>query len=258
MTKKICALFLLFAALSVNVVFAVPANEKILNMSVVDEPNLMSQSEIKSLTDKIKTIETKYNIRVGIEFLNSIGNSDVESAARYLLNQRYGDGQNGGILLLVDMGNRKWQIVTDAKLQQVIPNPNDIAGGFVNKLSSGDYYGACAGYLEGIDQFCGYYAKNGAAYDSSSGFNPMAAVMAVLIAILCGIGVRSWLIGSMSNVRHEVAASDYLKRDTVKLTKNRDTYLFTNVSRRPKPRPSSGRSGGGSSGGGGGSAGGSF
>ena len=86
----------------------------------------------------------------------------------------------------------------------------------------------------------------------------MAAMAAVVFGIFFGVIVRSWLIGSMSNVHHEMAALDYLKRETVKFTKNRDTYLYTNTERRPKPSNNSrGSSGGGSSGGGGG-AGGSF
>ena len=69
--------------------------------------------------------------------------------------------------------------------------------------------------------------------------------------------IRAGLIGSMSNVRHANEAIDYLKRDSIRMTENRDTYLYTNVSRQTKSRGSSG-SGGGRNSGGGSSGGGSF
>ena len=85
-------------------------------------------------------------------------------------------------------------------------------------------------------------------------------MIAVVCGIFFGILVRSWLIGSMSNVHRENRATDYLKRETVKFTQNKDTYLFTNVERRPKPSSSVNHSGGGGGRGGssGGGAGGSF
>ena len=76
-----------------------------------------------------------------------------------------------------------------------------------------------------------------------------------VIALPFGVMIRSWLIGSMSNVRHAMEAIDYLKRNTVKFTEKRDTFLFMNVKRRPR---GGGRSGGGHGGGGHGGGGGSF
>ena len=84
----------------------------------------------------------------------------------------------------------------------------------------------------------------------------MAAGLAVVISIVIGFIVRSSLIGKMSNIHSAMAAIDYLKKNTVKLKENRDTFLFMNVQRRPKGgnrRSSGGGHGGGGHGGGGGS-----
>ena len=63
-----------------------------------------------------------------------------------------------------------------------------------------------------------------------------ALIAGGLLALLGGFGCRAWLIGQMSNVHHESAAEAYLDRNSIHLTERTDTYLYTNVERRPKPK----------------------
>ncbi len=248
MIKKFCAIFI-FTLLINSVSFASP---------VVDEANLFSDAEIQILNQEISSLERKYGIRIDIYFLRTIGNREISTAARTLREQNLRDGANGDILLLVVMDERNWYISTDSKMDARIPNVSGIGKVFVSNLSSGDYFGACNKFLGAVDSSLNYYEQNGVAYDG--GFNPVAAVAAVIGGLIFGGVVRGRLISGMSNVRPEKAAMDYLKRETVKLLTNRDIYLFTNVVRRPKSsgngaaaRGSSGGGGhGGSSGGGGG------
>lgn len=259
MLKKICAILILIVAASFGTSNAAPSNEKILDASVFDNTGSLSAAEIQNLTEKIRAIEQKHGVKIGVEFLDTIGNASIDTAARELLERHYSGAQNGGIIFLVDMGKRNWYIATDSRMSRFIPNVSSITGAVQRNLSGGDFYSACSSYLDAVDKSLTYYAQNGAAYDSSGGFNPIAAMVAVIGGICFGMVVRSWLIGGMSNVRHAAEAMDYLKRETVKFQIQRDTYLFTNVVRRPKPTGGGshggGRSGGG---GGGGGAGGSF
>lgn len=268
MLKKICAIFAVITAIGFSVSFAsepldppekyLPA-EKMLDAAIFDNSQTLSKSEIQSLTNKIKAVEQKHGIKIGVEFLKTIGNANISTAARELLNQHYGGAQNGGIIFLVVMDSRQWYVATDSKLNNFV-NANDVGNYLLPNLKDGDYFGACENFIDATDKYLTYYEQNGAAYDSTAGFNPMAAMAAVLLGILFGISVRSWLMGTMSNVHHETKATDYLKRETVKFIKNKDIYLFTNVERRPKPSGGGMSSRGGSSGGssGGGGAGGSF
>lgn len=267
MIKNICAVFAVAMAINFSITFASPAadnkslptEERMIDAAVFDNSRTLSKNEIQSLTNKIKTVEQKHGVKIGVEFLKTIGNASIAGAAQELLRSHYGGGQNGGIVFLVVMDSRSWYVATDSKLNNLV-NANDVGNYLLPSLRDGDYFGACNNYIDAVDKSLTYYEQNGAVYDSSAGFNPMAALAAALLAILFGISVRSWLIGSMSNVHHETKATDYLKRETVKFIKKKDTYLFTNVERRPKPSggmSSRGGSGGGSSGGGGG-AGGSF
>lgn len=261
MTKKILLLLAVFI-LTCNVTFAAPqtVEKKYLDIPVVDAVKLLEENEVKSLTEKIRQTENKHQVKIGIVFMKTIGGGSVEYAANALLNQNLSDSKNGSIILLVVMDTRSWQISLDSKMETRIANAGDVSslhGNFLPKLSNGDYYGACNSYVDTVDELLTYYEKNGTPYNSAEEFNPMALAAAVVISILIGIAFRSILIGSMSNVRHAQEATDYLKKGSVQLTGSRDTYLFTNVSRRPKSRGSN-RGGGRGSGGGGSSAGGHF
>ena len=246
---------------SFAITFAAPADtSKNLTSSVVDDANVLGEKNVQALTAKIKQVEQKHGVRIGVNFYQTIGNQNVDTTANHLLKKYFGDGQNGGIIFLVVMDTRSWNIALDAKMNQRIFSYTDVAylnDGFMDKLHNDNFAGASDIFVKNVDELLTYYEQNGKPFDRAEQFNPMALGAAILIAIVLGFFVRSVLIGSMSNVRHAQEATDYLKRDTVRLTEQRDTYLFTNVSRRPK---SSGNknSGGGSRGGGGSSGGGHF
>ena len=251
MIKKFCAIFI-FALMINAVTFASP---------VVDEANLLSAAEIQALNKKIASIEQKHGVRIDIDFLRTIGNREISIAARTLLEQNLNDGRNGNILLLVVMDQRNWYISTDGQMDARIPNVSGIGRAFVNSLTDGDYSSACSKFLDAVDSSLSYYEQNGAAYDG--GFNPAAAMIAVVLGLMFGVMVRGRLISGMSNIHHETTATDYLKRETFKLLTNRDIYLFTNVTRRPKSSGNgamahSGGKGGGHGGSSGGGGGGSF
>lgn len=246
MIKNFCTIVILIVAASFGLASAA-SNEKILDAAVYDNTGTLSAAEIRTLTDKIHAVEQKHGIKIGVEFHETIIGKRIESVARDTLEKNYSGAPNGGIVFVVDMDQREWYIATDSRMRNFIPNISDISGGMVRNLKSGDYFSACSSYIDGVDQVLSY----GAPSANVGGFNPMAAMVAVIGGIMIGVMVRSGLISGMSNVQYKAAALDYLKRETVKFDRNRDTYLFTNVERRPKPTQGNG-GGSGFSGGGGG------
>lgn len=260
MIKKIFLLLTIFI-LSCSVTFAAAKpgadTQQNLNSSFVDTAKIFTSNQKKTLTEKIQQLEQKHKIRVGINFLKSIDDEDIDTVANERLKKYYANQPNGGIVLTVDIENRKWNIALDAKLNQRILSYEDVAylhDEFYDKLHNDDFYGAANAYLANVDELLNYYEQNGTPYDRSQEFDPISLAAAVVIAIVFGFIIREWLIGSMSNVKFASEAMDYLKRNTIKISEARDTYLYTNVTRRPKSRNSNGggrSSGGGSSGGGG-------
>ena len=249
MLKKIFGLLALIVAINFSVANAA-------TQPVIDKAGLLSASEVEMLNKKIRGVEQAHKIKIGVVFAKSV-NGDMVSASHELLEKNFSNGMNGGIVLLVDMKNRKYEIDTDSRMRERVTNHDGIPilkDSFKSSLSAGDYSGAVNNFVDGVNELVTYYEKNGTPYGSKSdGFDPMAAMMAVVVALFLGVMIRSSLIGSMSNVRHAMEAIDYLKRDTVKFREKRDTFLFMNVKRRPK---SGGGSSGGSSHGGGGHGGG--
>jgi len=254
MLKKFFALLglVLIIALNFSVTNAAPV------ASVRDKCKLLTAQEIDSLTKKIQRVEQAHNIKIGISFVKSVGKRDIISAADEMRDKHFLGAQNGSIVLLVDMNQRKYEMATDPTMQAKITDLEGIPylkNSFQYLLSDGDYYGACNNFIDGVEELVTYYEVNGAAYDPSSEFDPVAAGGAVIVAIFCGIFIRSVLIGSMSNVHHALEAIDYLKKNSVKITENSDMFLFRNVKRRPRSSGGGsrgGRGGGHSSGGGGG------
>ena len=230
--------------------------------SVTDNAGVLKPTEVELLNQRIRNVENAHKIKIGVAFVKNIGSSDMITASNNFLDQNFANGKNGGIILLVDMNKRKYEMSTDRRMINIITDGDGIPflkEKFQSELSAGNYYGAVNNFVEGVDELLIFYETNGIAYGQRKPgeFDPMAAGLAVILSIFIGVMIRSSLIGKMSNIHHAMEAIDYLKKNTVKLTENRDTFLFMNVQRRP--RSSGNRRGGGSHGGGGhGGGGGSF
>lgn len=228
-------------------------------VSIVDTLRLLQPNEVSALTKKIQQVEQKHQVRIGIEFLKNTHGQNIVDTANSLLDRNFLGEPNGGILLLVVMDSRKWRIATDAVMRNRISDlaTEEIATSFVDKLTNGDYYGACNSYIDGVDKCLTYYETNGTPYDPSQGIDSSALIVSIITAIILSAIFRTMLISSMSNVQQATTAGEYLNRDSVKITDKNDTYLFTNVSRRRKSKSrgsgGSGRGGGGGHGGSGGS-----
>ena len=255
MLKKFFGLLALIVALNFSV-----ANAAL--ESVTDKAGVLKPTEVELLNQKIRNVEQAHKIKIGVAFVKTVGGRDMITASNDLLDQNFANGMNGGIALLVAMDKRKYEMSTDRRMINIITDGDGIPflkDKFQSDLSAGKYYNAVNNFVDGVDELLTYYETNGAAYGvptKPKGFDPVAAGGAFVIALILGVVIRSALIGKMSNIRHAMAAIDYLQKNTVKLTENRDKFLFMNVKRRPK---GGGRRGGGGHGGGGhGGGGGSF
>lgn len=243
--------------------------------SVTDEVGLLSDMEIELLNQRIANIEQAHNIKIGVSFVESIGKSNMITASNDLVDQYVASANgvnvaNGGIVLLVAMDKRKYEMATDKRMMNIITNHDGIPflkKNFQPELKKDNYYKAANNFIDGVDELMTYYETNGVAYPQTSyegsgsyetnnndynynapAFDPVAAAIAFVGSIVLGVIIRSVLIGSMSNIHHAQAAIDYLKKNTVKFTENRDTFLFMNVQRKTK---GGGNRGGGNRGGGG-------
>ncbi|MBE8951306.1 MAG: TPM domain-containing protein [Quinella sp. 3Q1] len=254
--KKFLSLIALILLISFSVVSAARIE------SVTDNAGLLKPTEIELLNQRIHNIEQAHKIKIGVAFVKNV-RGDMVTASNDFLDKNFANGMNGGIVLLVDMKNHKYEMSTDRRMVERITDYDGIAflkDKFQSDLSAGDYYSAVNNFVDGVDELLTYYETKGVAYGQRAPgeIDPIAAAVAVVTAIILGVFIRSALIGSMSNIRHAMTAIDYLQKNTVKLNEARDTFLFMNVQRRPKSSGGGRRGGGGHGGGGHGGGGGSF
>ena len=256
--RKVFCLTALMAALIMSVAFAQPVADRAQSgiiTSLTDSAQLLEKDEAQILADKIKSVENKHGVRIGVVTLKSARGLEINSIADNLLDDYFSGANNGSIVLTLVMDTRQWHVSTDAQMKRRITNEAGIPylqEQFLSLLSQGSYYAAFNNYVDAIDQLLGYYEQNETPYDPSSGFNPMAALAAVVLAIIIAGFVRSSMIGAMSNVHPANEAIDYLIRNSVKLFESKDMFLFMNVVRQRKSSGGGRHSGGGGGHGGGG------
>lgn len=259
--KKFFYLTTLFVVILLSTVGAQPQSppQSSFITSLTDSAQLLEPNQRQMLLDKIKNLETKHGVRVGIVTLKSARGLEIGTIADNLLDDYFSGAPNGSIALIIVMDTRQWYISTDAQMKRRITNEDGIPSlqnAFQPLMSQGNFYAAFDTYLNGVDQQLVYYEQNDAPYGhSAGGLDPMALIGAIIAGVATGGMSRSSMIGAMSNVRHANEASDYLQRNSVKVFESRDIFLFSHVTRQPKSR---GGGGGGGRGGGHGGGGGSF
>lgn len=220
---------------------------------LVDGADLIQTAQEMKLLAKLDEISLRQQLDVVVVTVDSLGNKTaMEYADDFFDCKGYGFGENhDGILFLVSMEYRDWWIstcgygitaFTDAGLDY-------IADHVVPLLSDGEYSKAFETFAEQCDEFI-TQAKTGEPYDvHNMPKDPFKFGRCLLVSVLIGAftaGCVVWsLKGQLKTVRADNKATSYARTRTPALTVNKDTYLYSTMSSRPKPKPSesSGRSG---------------
>jgi len=253
MMKKIFQLIaILFAALMIPFMAEAAATP------VVDGARLLSQQEAREITALIQQVNKKHNVEIGVVTQTDLRGAGVGQAANALIDRVYNHGQNGNMVLLIDMGTRSWYISTDNNMRQKITDDvgiKHISQQFTSKLSGGNYAEAFKAYVNAADEMLTYYETEGEAYDPSNAFSLGGLLGGGVLATLFGGGVKKYLVGTMSNVAPNKSVAHYLRKDSFEVTDQNDQYLYTNRIVTPIPRKTGGggfSASNGSHGGGGG------
>lgn len=221
---------------------------------VVDRADLLNIVEEALLLRNLDEISQRQQLDVVVVTVDSLdGKTAMDYADDFFDYNGYGFGANhDGILLLVSMEDRDWWIstcgygitaFTDAGLDY-------IADRVVPKLSDGKYAKAFEIFGEQCDAFI-TQARTGESYDVGHlPKDPFRFGKCLLISLAIGLftaGCVVWgLKGQLKTVHAQTGASNYSKTSVPHLTTNKETYLYSTMSSRPKPKPSessSGRSG---------------
>lgn len=221
---------------------------------LVDEANLLSDSEEKELLYQLDEISKRQQLDIVVVTVDSLGGlSPAEYADNFYDDYGYGFGEEkDGILFLISMEERDWYIsttgygiiaLTDAGREYMSEN-------FLPNLSEGNYAAAFTTFADLCDDFI-TQAKIDKPYDVDS-FPKKPFEFVRNFAIAFGIGFIISLIvtgimkSKLKTIHSQSAADVYVKQGGIQLTRKNDLFLYRHVDRRKKPEnhSSSSHSGG--------------
>lgn len=207
---------------------------------VIDEAEILTDSEEAALDTKLAAIEQSHKVRILIGTMKSTDGTPLGKIANNVVDQIPAD--NGTIVLLLSMKERDWYIATDNKMRVRITDGKGIeylSGEFLPDLKEGKYAAAFTTFAATTDEMLTYYEKEGAPYDPAKAFNLMALGIALACALILGGTIYYMLYEYESNVTFAAEADAYLNHDSFRLTQNEDNFLYTTVTRRTKEKKES-------------------
>jgi len=213
---------------------------------VIDEADILTDSEETALNARLTAIEEAHRVRILIGTLKGTNEQALGKVANNVVDQ-IATAENGTIVLLLSMKERDWYISTDNKMRARITDGKGIdylAGEFLPDLKENKYAAAFTAFAKTTDEMLTYYEKEGKPYDPANAFNLMAFGIALACALILGGTIYYMLYEYESNVTFAAEADAYLNHDSFQLTQDEDNFLYTTVTRKTKEKSSSSSSSG--------------
>lgn len=225
---------------------------------VEDYADLLTPYEEEYLREVLDEKSEELQFDIVVLTTNSTGGKSSQAYADDFYDYNgYGMGENyDGVLLLVNMEYREWYISTTGYGMEAISNAEvqEIGDEVASYLSYGDYGQA-------FQEFGELVQREVEKERDSEVVDTGEVILRLVIALVIGMGLAfipvTVMKKQLNNVKAKVEAGDYVKRDQIAITEQRDLFLYRNISRRMRPksnsssgghRGSSGRSHGGGGG----------
>ncbi|SDG63676.1 uncharacterized protein SAMN05216584_10869 [Selenomonas sp. WCT3] len=250
--QLLCLLFFL----SQSVVMAAKTDDpmKSYDQPVVDQAKVLTPQQLDELKLQIKRVERKQKIKVAVCTVKKLPQGKkISDYAHQILNEQYSSSEKGKILLLVDMENRKWYVATSSKMKSIITDGKGIEKlkeAFLSDLSDGKYGESFTAFVESVNTQIDAYYEQKAIEDDPKAFSKLSAGIAGVLGLLLAAIFTCALLECMGNVKAAKEADDYLNKDSVNITKQKDILVGVTVVRVKRSSSSSGSSSGGGGGGG--------
>lgn len=224
--KKFTLFVLLFCLLTLA---ALPVSATGRGARLVDQADLLTDSEEKLITEKLDEISERQQYDIVIMTVDSIGNKYPELyAADAYEAGGYGFGEDiSGTLLLVSMEYRDWAVVSTGEGEEILPDPSYISDDFIEHLSDGDYYRAFDVFADEMDD------RIDAERNFPFLFN---LVISLGIGLVAALVVTLLMKGKLKSVKSRNHAREYVREGSFALTRQRDLYLYSTVNRVPRPK----------------------
>ena len=222
-----------------------------------DSAEVLTEDEDNELEASLRELSVRQSFDVVIATIDSLegeGYTSMEEYADDLYDYcQFGYGADrDGVLLLVSVGDRKWHIstcgygitaFTDAGIQylgeQMTPD-----------MADGDYAAAFRTFIQWTDTYV-TAAREGNPYDVDNMPHEPLSILYLGLALVIGLVTALIVTGVMKSQLKSVAlqqdAASYVREGSMKLTNQRDLFLYRDVHRTERPKESSSDDSGGSS-----------
>ena len=224
---------------------------------LVDDADLLTPNEEAQLLQKLEEITQRQQCEISVVTKYSIdGKLPRDYADDFFDYNGYGWGaDHDGLMLLISMEERDYYVSGhgDFAAYSFIDAIDYISEQFVPYLSDGDYYGAFTTYADTCDDLI-TRARQGNPYNpqepverGEEGFPVGAAAAGGGLGSLLGFLPVSAMKSKLKTVRHQPSANTYIRPNSLDLRISDDAFLYSQVTRVPRPT-NEGRTGGGGGG----------
>jgi uncharacterized protein len=213
-----------------------------------DNANIISSAKEQELVLSLDRLAGEYDCNIGIITVDKLN----QAALMYAHSQYdaiYGPNTDGILLVLnTEVNDREWAISFNGRYApyENYALMNDTV---MQELRVDNYERALTAFILNCEQMLSDELYNRAEPDSTRDLT-----VPIIVSLLIGLVVATITVlimkRSLKSVRGKSDASQYIVKDSFELTKERDIFLYSNVTRVPIPRnTSSNSSSGGSRGG---------
>ncbi|MBR4097098.1 MAG: TPM domain-containing protein [Oscillospiraceae bacterium] len=197
---------------------------------VVDNADILTDSEEQQLEAKMLDIVDKYSYDIAVVTVNSTdGKSMMDYADDYYDYNYYGED---GLMLLYNYGTNEAYITTDGKgIRAFTDNGIQNVGKAVRPyLNSDDYYKAFDSFADVSEQYIDYYEKHGKPYSKKN--YVVIALISLGIGLVIAAIVCLVLKSQLKTAVLQTNATEYVRKGSKNVTYARDIYLYKKVTSR--------------------------
>lgn len=269
---------LIFEQAKENLALSTVEAEEMHPLRVVDEADILYDSEEEDLLSLVNEISERQQFDVVCVTVDSLDGEDIQYfAADYYDYNGYGMGKKyDGAMFIVSMQERQWYMLTTGYAMDILTDADlaDMEDEIIPYLSDGDYAQAFTAFANECDAQISYGVNDEGAYESDGSTEDVytkeefmenestedvyaeddygeesapGIILSVIIGLVLAFVPTLVMRGQLKSVHMQNSAGQYEKHDSRKITVRRDIFLYHTVNRVPKPKDNPNRSGGGGS-----------
>ena len=223
---------------------------------VIDDANLLSDSEEATLKNTVDSISAQYQCDVVVSTVTTFGDSglDVRVYAADLFEHGdfgVGDGKDG-ILFMVSPAERDWAMIMHGFGSVAVDDwgYDYITSAVLKPMGEDDYYGAFTTFAKLSGDFLAQ-ARTGKPYSQRNKIKApknylVIALVSAAVGLLAAFITTSGMKSKLKGIRKQTMAHNYVRDGSFKLVTSSDRFLYSKVDKVKKESSSSGGTNSGS------------